>query len=271
MRYTRFEFKVKGDESWRKILKLFVMVPVIGIMSGFLVYKWVIAPHISRSTELSGSSVAEMQGEYKFQAIENRKYYIVQAGIFTSPDNANVFCQKLKSLGFPAAIVKVGQYNGVMLWPHWGRDYVDSKAMGLRREGFECIIKEIHVNPDKLPENLKSDNKYILLCTMIERAGEAIDKYLNALAGIDKGDQNNNVLKEDAVAAVEMLDQAASQFRTVDATGSFKGLTGKIATISKHIEEANEKMDNFSIYSPEGIINSIFLFKEIIDEYNEKV
>ena len=272
MNYTRFEFGTGTGSAARKYLIGFtILIPAIAILIGFLLSKFVVIPGFLKGK----GRASEKAGGYAYQVIKDRKFYILQGGIFQSESNAKLTVQGMKSHNLTAYIRDEGQLFRVVAGVSLDRAFIAEKVGILKTAGYSCIIKELNVRADELPAGLRSDSACLLANAAVKRSGELIDTWSEILSGF--------VSKRiDHKRASSRLKSAASSVETTGKEldgygGENADWVGEMSAKCKPISKAADQVvkidgdEDFLRALEERLIQSAYSYEDLVRAYNARI
>lgn len=176
MKYTRLEFKGQRSRNFKKDdLKFFILVPVIAIALGFAASRLFIIPSLNK---LNNTNTLPKK-TYTFEPIKAKRYFLFQAGIYSSENNARAAADRIKAGGAASYIRQDGQYFRVIIFISPDSSVIEDKRKEYISAGYDCLVKEINIGGPEIPQELKSKNEIILTNRIINYAGDEIDNFYN--------------------------------------------------------------------------------------------
>lgn len=167
MRYTRLDIQKKYyGKTAKLIIQFFVVLPLLALLIGNLLTRFIIIPQIERS--LAGNDKSTVSA-YKIEKI-NSLYYL-QAGVFSNKENANFLVNGLKERGFAAALVQDQEKYRIVVGYSDDANELNKRKEELKAAGYNGLINEINLK--LLDKDGKEELKFI-------------KEYLTAVSGIIK-------------------------------------------------------------------------------------
>lgn len=157
MKYTRLEPIKKAANSKIKILVGFVIViPITAILVGSIITRFVILPFA-----IKNASAAPSNTRIKVAAsIKKREFsvYILQAGAFANPDNANVLKNAILGIGEKTSIINDNKIYRVIVDISENKDSIIKTKDKLSQNGYGCLINEMKIGQESKDSDL---SKYL--------------------------------------------------------------------------------------------------------------
>lgn len=293
MKYTRFEFKKDRDENFKHFaFRFLLLIPVIAIVCGMILSRYIIVPYIlklgsnqsatniepevtkkpqdSSETEKSNKPADET---YEYETLKPRKYYIAQAGYFSTLDNAESFLNLIKQANLPAYVNKEEQYFRVIVFLDSDKAKVNKRINDYKALGYTCFVREINISLKEMPESYRKDNKYILLNRMIIQYLKVIDENKDFLSKYENKSIDFNTLKEKLDDGNKSLSQLISKYNEITNKDDEKidNFIEKYETTVNTVAEISKlKNDNTVIQKAyEKDMQSVYLLNELSIVYNE--
>lgn len=265
MRYTRFEFMNSKDVDLKKfIIKFIILIPVMGIIIGFIVSKFIIVPNMPDSIEEKQNPTA-----YVYNEITPRKYYTVQTGVFLSVSNARILADRLKYSNLSSYINMEDKYARVIACASTDRDFINRRMQMIRSVGYDCVEKEINIKARVIPDELKNKRDYALASMVIASIGEAVDNYCDLLMRYNSKSIDDKILNEKAKALYQDIWGKVNEFKVSKEIKNhdLSELEGDFDSMCILMSEIS---DDLSVFE-ERVIKAVYIYIKIVDDYNKNM
>lgn len=166
MKYLKFRLSLRTISTRaRWMLLFFVALPIMAILGAGIINKLLVIPYLSEQAMASETAIAAPSGKlYSF--------YMLQAGVFASEDNARSMAQKLNASGFKAFSIKDGEVYRVVTGVSSDKSGLENYSTSLNKAGYITLCKGFEANDACLGSSPEDIKKYI------EAAGELINAML---------------------------------------------------------------------------------------------
>jgi hypothetical protein len=270
MKYTRYEFKYGPGARLKESMLLFlIIIPVIAIAAGLIISRYLLIPYLYKPES------TEKQAGYIYQDIKSRKYYIVQAGVFSSETNLDLIAGKMRSSGLPVYIKQEEQLFRIITFA--GPDY-NSASREIERyksSGYSCITKELSIVPGQVRENLKTEEAYKRLNRIIDFTGDEIDTTSKLLSGYDPKSSGLDSLHEKLKGTSSEFLKIMNDCRTAagEKNQQLDDMIKQCEIIDNTLNEISALNDDINFYckSQEIMIKAVYMYYDLIDIYNKNV
>jgi hypothetical protein len=175
VRYTRFEYIGYGDRKGRHlVLRLLIVIPAAAIISGYLISRLILIPYVFKPKEIDKEGIPSAKS-YVYKSTGVRKFFIIQAGIFSSESNAQVLAEKIRALNMPVYINPEGQYFRVIVYAGMSSGRAEDLSKAYEQKGYKCIRKEFNPLPVDIPEEMRNDRQTAILSNIISQTADIAD------------------------------------------------------------------------------------------------
>lgn len=267
MRYTRFEFNGKvaiGHSAFR----FFAFIPLIAIIMGLFLSRLFIM-----TAQIGQKSPQKSPVQYTYKDVSPHQYFIVQVGIYSSSDNARLAEGIIKSKGFPAYSYLDGKYYRVISYAALSKNDADTKNIEYTRHGIQSIVKELDLTPAPVPENMKKEKDFTSLNDMLNYCGEESDSCCSMYLKYESSKVDSKSVRQSLKAMDEKMEKRIQEFNA--AAGSNNAYCNKMVSLCRSFQKTLTGENSGGDFSPilfqQKIISSIYIYKDIIKEYNDYI
>jgi hypothetical protein len=244
------------------------------ILSRYIIIPYILKlddkqPVESAQPEISSKPTEEA---YVYETIKPRKYYIAQAGYFSSMANAESLLSRIRQANLPAYVNKEAQYFRVIVYIDADKAKVNKKIGDYKSLGYECIAREINLSFKEIPESSRKDNKYILLTKMINEGLKVTDENKDSLNKYENKSIDFNTMKDKLDTGYKDLSGLLSKYNEIKDKENEKTdeLIKRYEVIVNMLNEIS-KLNNDNTFiqkAYEKEIQSIYLLNELSAIYN---
>ncbi len=173
----------------RVVLLFFVVLPAMAILGAGIINKLIVVPYLSEQARASATDVVIPSGKaYSF--------YLLQAGVFSNKDNAEMLASQITSAGFKAISIKDGEVYRVVAAATDEKNSLEEYDTKLKQSGYITLCKAFEADETSLSGMSKEEREYITA------AGELINTMLEYSSNGQKLDKHNIELLEAYTSAV---------------------------------------------------------------------
>lgn len=152
-RYRNYYERKKSRDKLLTILFFVIIAPIVSVLLGFMLVKYIIMPQFINSTNLNEAQNQyyqlddiennESKDEMNKQnvKIDNLNIYNIQTGSFSDIDNAKKSLNSLLTKGIPAYIVKLDNYK-IFSGTFLDRTYAEEYSQYIKTKGVDVFINE---------------------------------------------------------------------------------------------------------------------------------
>jgi hypothetical protein len=176
MRYTRLEVpcKVLNLKS-NMLLKFIIIIPLAAIILGSICVKFLIKPYIG---EFNKQGIINVSKPINIPVINNM--FFLQAGIFSTEDNANILANAIEKKGFSPFVVEDKSKYRVIINFSDDKKLLANDIVKLKEMGYNTIVNTINLQAEsnvarQEVSTMKDYVKYINNVVVIQY--EAIKNY----------------------------------------------------------------------------------------------
>lgn len=249
MKYIRHRINLRNvSPKMRVILLFFVVLPVMAILGAGIINKLILVPYLGEQVKASEAEVTVLSGKvYNF--------YLLQAGVFSSGDNAESMASQIKSAGFKACSIKDGDVYRVVAGADTEKSTLQQYSTSLQQAGYITLCKSFETSDTYLEGSPEGTKEYI------SAAGELVNEMLELTSSSQELDGAKIKKLEDYASAVRkqydiikdtagdktrelneyLLDAVDEYINQVDNTERRTEITwGCIARYGRMVEEINK-------------------------------
>jgi hypothetical protein len=144
MKYTRLEMQSRfSGTGIRSVVVFFIFLPLLAIIIGNFITRLFIIPYVSKNIQApqyAGSSIV-------VKADEQYRFFILQAGVFSLKENAQLLTKGIVDGGMKAYTIADKENFKIIIDVSPEKSRIDSDMEKMKGMGYNCVIKEIVVNP----------------------------------------------------------------------------------------------------------------------------
>lgn len=266
MRYTRFEFRGQNRIDLRQVLRCLILVPAIGIIVGFILYRLLIVPNISVVND------KKVNEELFYESVMPKKFYIVQGGVFSIGKNAETSAGTIRASKIPAFVNQDEKYYRVILYTGGNYEAINKKTIEYKKLGLDYIVKETSIKTKEVSESYKSEKTYVVLSRIINGAGTAVEDILEETLKYEGRLIDYTVYSTNVKAICKRLDSTTELFNLIEVDNNNE--LADLKSDCQHIRATIESIiDNEGDLS--GVEEKKFLsiqgYKNLVEHFNNKI
>lgn len=250
MKYIRHNINLRSvSPKMRVMLLFFVVLPALAILGAGIINKLILVPYLSEQAKASEADVTVSSGRiYNF--------YLLQAGVFSSGDNAQSVASQITSAGFKACSIKDGDIYRVVAGAGTDKFELQQYSTSLQEAGYITLCKSFEVGEAFLAGCPEGTKEYIsaageLMNAMLSFASSTqemdsikIKKLEGYASAVRKQydiikDEAGNKTEELNVYLIDALDEYIKQTDNVDKR--IEITWGCIARYGRMVEEINKQ------------------------------
>lgn len=229
MKYIRRKINLcRISPKMRVMLLFFVALPVMAISGAGIISKLILVPYLS--SEQAKASEANMAVESASSG-EIYSFYLLQAGVFSSSDNANTMTSQITSAGFKAFSIKDGDVYRVVAGAGTEKSVLQQYSTSLQQAGYITLCKSFETSEAYLAGCPQGTKEYI------SSAGELINAMLESASSQEKLD-NASLKKLEGYASAVKKQYESIKDKAGDKTREFN------TYLSDSLEEYIKQAEN---------------------------
>lgn len=195
MRYSVYKFIDEKLKRTSKIaISFLILMPIAAIICGKLLTKFLILPYFN-NTKTSKTTIS-------YKNIEKFNFYILQAGIFSSKENASTLCSGIEGCGYNCAVVEDNNLYRVIVNISDNAKNAELIMDKLKKSGYSSIIKSYEIS-------LIYDNK-------LEKMKSYTAAVSSMLAGQSEMLNSNMKLNENTKSIESSINAVKEEYKNVD-------------------------------------------------------
>lgn len=176
MKYLRHNINLRSvSPKMRVMLLFFVVLPAMAILGAGIINKLILVPYLGEQAKASEAEVTVLSGK-----IYN--YYLLQAGVFSSGDNAESMASQITSAGVKACSIKDGDVYRVVAGVGTEKSALQQYSTSLQQAGYITLCKSFETSETSLEGSPEGTKEYI------SAAGELINAMLEFASSSQKLD-----------------------------------------------------------------------------------
>lgn len=197
MKYTRIDMPQKSKaSSIKQAILFFVVLPLCAVMVGGVISRFLIVPYMNKNVNSeptkSTVKVVEKSKEYSI--------YILQAGIFSTNENASSLSGTFNSLGIKSFVIHDKDGFRVIVGASYKDDTIKADANKLKNMGYTTVTKQAIVNSGIFKDNddkVKIKDYVITLGAVLKQMEDDLSTVGTDKMSSDKGEEEAAKLEEE--------------------------------------------------------------------------